>query len=97
MILPNTKVVLNLSWQTLQDIVKLYWVLSSRLIRAEEAVVTSSGPIGGGGETVTRYSVFSRSELCSAMKLKIPTFCWIDAMVSCAEVKLESETVFKIT
>ena len=97
MILPNTKVALKLSWQTLQDIVKLYWVLSSRLIRAEEVAVTSSGPIGGGGETVTKYSVFNRSELRSTMKLKIPTFCWIDAMVSCAKVKLESETVYKIT
>ena len=97
MILPNTNVVLNLSWQTLQDTVKLYWVLFSRLTRAEEAVVNSSGPIGGGGETVTRYSVLSRSELRSTMKLKIPTFCWVDAMVSCAEVKLESETVYKIT
>ena len=96
MILPNTNVVLNLSWQTLQDTVKLYWVLFSRLTRAEEAIVNSSGPIGGGGETVTRYSVLNRSELRSTMKLKIPTLGWIDAMVSCAEVKLESETGYKI-
>ena len=90
LILPNTKVLLSLSEQAL--IVKLYWVLFSRLTKAEEAVVTSSGPIGGGGETVTRYSsVLGRSGLCITMKLKIPIFCWIDIMVSCTDVKLESK------
>ena len=91
MILPNVKVVLNLSWQKLQDIVKLYWVLFSRPIRAEEVVVISSGPNGGGGETVTRYSLLSRSVLRIIVKLKISTFCCINAMVSCSEMKLESK------
>ena len=94
LILPNTKVLLNLSEQAL--IVILYRVLFSRLIRAEEAVVISSGPIGGGGETVTRYSsALGRSELCVTMKLKIPMFCWIDITISCTEV--ESKTVYNVT
>ena len=96
MILPNVKVVLNLSWQKLQDIVKLYRALFSRLIRAEEAVIISSGPNGGGGETVTRYSLLSRSVLRIIVKLKISTFSCFDAMVSCAEVKLESKIVHNI-
>ena len=76
----------------------LYRVLFSRLIRAEEAVVISSGPYGGGGETATRYSsVLGRSELCVTMKLKIPIFCWIDITGSCTDVKLESRTVYKVT
>ena len=96
LVLPNTRVLLNLPEQAL--IVILYRVLFSRLIRAEEAVVTSSGPIGGGGETVTRYSsVLGRSGLCITMILKIPIFCWIDIMVSCTDVKLESKTIGKIT
>ena len=96
LVLPNTRVLLNLPEQAL--IVILYRVLFSRLIRAEEAVVTSSGPYGGGGVTVTRYSsVLGRSRLCITVTLKIPIFCWIDIMVSCTDVKLESETIGKIT
>ena len=92
LILPNTKVLLSLSEQALIAI--LYCVLFSRLIRAEEAVVTSSGPYGGGGETATRYSsILGRSGLCVTMKLKIPIFCWIDITVSCIEV--ESKTVYR--
>ena len=86
LILPNTKVLLYLPEQAL--IVILYRILFSRLIRAEEAVVTSSGPYGGGGETVTRYSsVLGRSWLCVTVILKIPIFCWIDIAVSCTDVK----------
>ena len=98
LILPNTKVLLNLSGHALTNIAILYRVLFSRLIRAEEAVVTSSGPYGGGGETATRYSsALDRSGLCITMILKIPIFCWIDIMVSCTNVKLESKTVYKVT
>ena len=91
LILPNTKVLLSLSEQAL--IVILYCVLFSRLTRAEEAVVTSSGPYGGGGENVTRYSsALGRSKLCITVKLKIPIFCWIDITVSC---KVESKTEYR--
>ena len=96
LVLPNTRVLLNLPEQAL--IVILYRVLFSRLIRAEEAVVISSGPIGGGGENVTRYSsILGRSGLCITVTLKIPIFCWIDITVSCTDVKLESKTVYKVT
>ena len=98
LILPNTRVVLNLSEQALTNIVILYCVLFSRLISAEEAVVISSGLYGGGGETFTRYSsALDRSGLCITVTLKIPIFCWIDTTVSCTDVKLESKTVYKVT
>ena len=92
MILPNTKLMLNRSGQALKNIVKLYWIPFSRLIRAEEVVVISSGPYGGGGETFITYSsVLGRSWLCVTMKLKIPIFCWININVKCVEKMRKSE------
>ena len=84
---------LNLSGQVLKNIVILYSVLFLRLIIADEVVAISSGPCGGGGETVTRNSsVSGRSGLCVTMKLKITIFCWNDIFVRCAEKELKSET-----
>ena len=90
--LPNIKVTLPLSGQTLKNMVIVYNVLLLILIVAVDAlVIISSGPYGGGGETVTRYSksfvIFSRI----IVKLNIPLYCCLNDRMSCTGRNLESK------